>query len=232
MMKFVYLYIILSCSVIWAAANPGEANNSEIGYFSGRVSSYSNEARIVKFKVNFDNVKYLNKLDKVEFWAQHQTLNRCEAIVLGKSSEYILVKIPKFDECLMKAPFTAGRYYYFYSQDLINNIAMGKDLIEVLLKKRLALQGKIQRNDRMIDTYVQKFDAVNNRYEILQKKLQKEWKEELAKLEQDQTDILRNNEGLKIRLNEVNHKLEQYRVDDKNLTEDRWSLDPNYYYLK
>lgn len=209
-----------------------EMKVNELGHFSGRVSSYSRQARIVKFRVEFDNVKYLNKLDKVEFWAQHQSQVKCDAIILGKSSDYILLKVPKYDSCEITAPFTAGRYYYFFSQDLLNNIAMGKDLIEILTKKRLALQSKVSRNGKIVDTYPQRMDAVNNRYEVLQKKLQKEWREEIAKLEQDQTEILRNTEGLKIRLNEVNHKLEQYRIEDGNLSEDRWSLDPNYYYLK
>lgn len=227
-LKIIALIFIMLNS--YAALNEMKAN--ELGHFSGRVSSYSKEARIVKFRVEFDNVKYLNKLDKVEFWAQHQSQVKCDAIVLGKSSDYVLLKVPKYDSCEITAPFTAGRYYFFFSQDLLNNIAMGKDLIEILTKKRLALQAKVQRNGKIVGTYPQRIDAVNNRYEVLQKKLQKEWREELAKLEQDQTEILRNTEGLQIRLNEVNHKLEQYRVEDGNLSEDRWSLDPNHYYLK
>ena len=34
------------------------------------------------------------------------------------------------------------------------------------------------------------------------------------------------------RLNELEHKLQQYRVHDENLTEDRWSLDPKLYFKK
>ncbi len=226
--------IITTCLIVfinfsvWAKLSSPE----NLGHFAGRVSSYSEEARLVKFKVDFDNVKYLNKLDKVEFWTQHQKQARCEGIVLGRSSEYVLLKVPKYVNCTKLTTFTVGRYYYFQSQDLVNNITMGKELVEILAKKRLALNSKIKRNGKVISTYMQRVDGVNTRYEILQKKLQAEWREELAKLEDDQTEIQRNNEGLKIRLNEVQHKLEQYRVEDENLSIDRWSLDPNYYYLK
>jgi len=79
---------------------------------------------------------------------------------------------------------------------------------------------------------LQRVDSLNTRYEILRKKLLAEWKEELSKLEYDQQELVRNNEGLKVRLNEVDHKLEKYRVRDENLSLDRWSLDPKYYYLK
>jgi predicted nuclease with TOPRIM domain len=109
---------------------------------------------------------------------------------------------------------------------------MGKELIEILVKKRLALRSKISRNHKLVDTYVQRVDSLNTRYEVLRNKLLAEWKEELAKLEYDQQELVRNNEGLKIRLNEVDHKLEKYRVKDENLVMDRWSLDPKYYYLK
>lgn len=202
------------------------------GYFSGRVSSISEEARILRFKVDFDNVKYINKMDAVEFWAQHQETFKCKAFVLGRSSTHILLKVPKFSNCNDVSPFAIGRYYYFHSKDLENNIAMGKELIEILVKKRLALQSKIARNSKIVDTYLQRVDSLNTRYEILRKKLLAEWKEELSKLEYDQQELVRNNEGLKVRLNEVDHKLEKYRVRDENLSLDRWSLDPKYYYLK
>ncbi|OIQ16730.1 MAG: hypothetical protein BM556_13795 [Bacteriovorax sp. MedPE-SWde] len=202
------------------------------GKFSGRVSSISKEAKILRFKVDFENIKYINKMDEVEFWAQHQESFRCRAIVLGRSSSHILLKVPKFDNCNDVSSFIVGRYFYFYSKDLINNISMGKELIEILVKKRLALHGKISRNDKVVETYMQRVDGLNTRYEILRKKLLAEWKEELAKLEYDHQEVVRNNEGLKIRLNEVHHKLEKYRVKDENLVLDRWSLDPDYYYLK
>jgi len=217
------LSILLSFSVY---------SKNKSGYFSGRVSSISAEAKILRFKVDFDNVKYINKMDSVEFWGQHQETYKCKAYVLGRSSTHILLKAPKFSSCNEVSPFAVGRYYYFHSKDLENNIIMGKELIEILVKKRLALQSKISRNGKLVDTYVQRVDSLNTRYEILRKKLLAEWKEELAKLEYDQQELVRNNEGLKIRLNEVDHKLEKYRVKDENLVLDRWALDPKYYYLK
>lgn len=207
-------------------------SSDKTGFFSGRVSSISREARILRFKADFDNIKYLNKMDAVEFWAQHQETFKCRAFVLGRSSTHILLKVPKFSSCDDVSPFAIGRYYYFYSKDLVNNIVMGKELIEILVKKRLALRSKISRNVKLVDTYVQRVDSLNTRYEVLRNKLLAEWKEELAKLEYDQQELVRNNEGLKIRLNEVDHKLEKYRVKDDNLVMDRWSLDPKYYYLK
>ena len=125
-----------------------------------------------------------------------------------------------------------GRYFRISSIDLKNNINTAKKLTEILLKKRLALQSKIGRNDKLIATYLQRVEATNNRYEILRRKLEAEWRDELTRLEEDHLEIVRNNDGLKIRLNETNHKLEVYQVEDTNLVKDRWSLDPNIYITK
>ena len=34
------------------------------------------------------------------------------------------------------------------------------------------------------------------------------------------------------RLSELEHKLQKYRIEDENLKEDRWSLDPKLYFKK
>jgi hypothetical protein len=206
--------------------------NERYGYFSARVSSFSDDARIVRFKTDFKNIKYVNKLDQLEFWAQHKSDFKCRAIVLGRSSNHLLVKVSEYRKCSTVSAFTEGRPFFFYSKDLVNNIAMGQELVEILAKKRYALQGKVNKNKEKLLIYEQKVEAVNSRYEVLRKKLMLEWRNELSKLENDQIELVRNNEGLKIRLNEVAHKLEKYKIEDTNFVEDRWSLDPNYYYLK
>lgn len=223
---FILISLLITCSFSFAKIKDSQ------GYFSGRVSSFNEESKLVRFKVNFDNIKYLNKMDEIELWVQHQDNFKCTGIIVGRSSNYILVKIPKYKDCDDLSTFSIGRYYYFFSRDLVNNVAMGQELIKVLLKKRLALLGKVGKNEKLIETYMQRVDAVNSRYDILKRKLLAEWKDELARIEDDQQELVRNNEGLKIRLNEVNHKLEKYRVEDENLKLDRWALDPNYYYLK
>lgn len=119
-----------------------------------------------------------------------------------------------------------------FSQDLVNNLLMGEELVEILLKKRLAIHGRLSREQKQLDTYMEKVNAVNNRYEILRAKLMSEWQRELGDLQEDQTSNLRNYEGLKARLNEIDKKLEVYRIKDQNLVTDRWALDPELYYEK
>lgn len=204
----------------------------ELGHFAGRVSHIEPKARLVRFKMDFDNIKYVNRLDEVQLWGLHREDSKCRAIVMARTSDYLLVRIPKFDECNRHSTFATGRYYNFFSQDLVNNVAMGNELIEILAKKRLALLSKVNRNKQDLVTYTQRVETLNSRYDVLRQKLEKEWRDELRRLEEDQQQLVRNTEGLQSRLNEVDFKLQQYRIESKNLKEDRWSLDPKNYVLK
>jgi hypothetical protein len=198
----------------------------QIGLFSGRVSKVNRSAEMVRVRVQFDNMKFLNKNDKIEFWLDHNPSRRCEAGIMGKTNDYLLVKIPSFSLCNRKVPFMAGSYIKIFSQDLINNIKVAQDLVELLLKKRMAIESQLNRSEKELDVYVERSESVNKRYQVLRAKLENEWQKELTDLENDKSVSLRNYNDLLIRKGEVDHKLEQYRISDKNLELDRWSLDP------
>ncbi|MDD0852448.1 hypothetical protein HBN50_05030 [Halobacteriovorax sp. GB3] len=202
------------------------------GYFSGRISSFQVEAGLLKIKADFPNIKYVNKKDVVEFWNQQANLRRCRSYVAGRTSDYILLKIPNPYECSKSVSLDRGVYLNFFSQDLVNNLKMGKEVVEILLKKRLALKSKLSHVQRDLDSHIEKVNAVNSRYEVLRQKLLLEWKKEIQSLEEDRVNSMRNYKGIEIRLDEVSHKLEKYRVEDENLKADRWSLDPRLYYKK
>lgn len=202
---------------------------SESGEFSGRISHTNSDAGLIRLKVDFDNVKYLNRKDRIDLWDEGRTNTKCSAYVVGKSNDYLLLRTPQFRQCERTLSLPKGTYMRAYSQDLANNITMGKELIDILLKKRTALHGKLSREKQKIETYTDKVEAVNSRYELLRQKLMAEWQKELGDLEEDQTVHLRNFENLKTRLDQVDKKLERYQIKDKNLETDRWALDPKLY---
>ncbi|WP_127717762.1 hypothetical protein [Halobacteriovorax sp. HLS] len=205
---------------------------SDTGSFAGRVSRITSEANLVRVKVDFDNVKYLNKKDRVEFWEEHNPNFHCKAYVAGKSSDYLLLKVPNIEDCLRQLSLGYGMYLNFFSKDLENNIKMGRQLMEILVKKRLAIQGKMMQRRKQLDAHIEKSDAINQRYKVLRDKLEAQWRDELALLEEDRIVALRNYKGLEVRLNEIDFKLEKYRITDENLSMDRWSLDPRLFFKK
>ena len=68
---------------------------------------------------------------------------------------------------------------HFESEDLQETVKIAKELIEILQKKRLAMQAKKDRHQKDLTGHVEKVDAVNQRYEILRQKLEIEWQKEL-----------------------------------------------------
>ncbi len=203
--------------------------STDKGEFSGWVSKVNNLAKLVRFKVVFDNLKYLNKGDSLVFWNEYKTKRRCQGYVVGKSVKYILVRVKNYTHCKKEVNLVPGSYTHFYSQDLVNNLRMGQELVKILLKKHLALKGKLNRYQRSLDSYLDKMAAVNSRYQVLREKLEKEWREEIAALEEDRLRLLTEYERTKTRLDDVSFKLEKYHIADDNFTLDRWSLDPKEY---
>lgn len=204
----------------------------DIAIFSGRVSRINFKADLLRIKIDFGNVKYLNSKDKVEFWDERDSNKRCKAYLVGKSNDYLLFKVPSINFCKTKVFLSVGAYLKFYSVDLFNNIKMGKSLIDILLKKRLALSGKLRREQKSLDSFIEKVNSVNARYQILRDKLEAEWRDQIASLEEDKTTSLRNYKDLEIRLEDLDKKLQRYSIEDKNLKLDRWALDPRLYFKK
>ncbi|MCR9204064.1 MAG: hypothetical protein NXH75_05780 [Halobacteriovoraceae bacterium] len=177
-------------------------------------------------------MKYLNKRDKLEFWDERGPQLKCKAYVIGKSNEYLLLKVPEFDYCKRFIYIAEGGYVQAFSQDLVNNLKMGKELVKILLKKRLALNSRLLRNQKDLDNHIEKVNAANLRYKVLRDKLEAEWREELGNLEEDRLTAYRNYKDLEGRILDIDNKLEKYRIEDRNLKDDRWSLDPRLYFPK
>jgi len=214
---------------IFAASNKVSKSN---GIFSARISRVNDKASLLRLKVDFANMKYLNKKDKVEFWDERGSDVKCKAYIVGKSNDYLLMKIPEYQYCKKFIFITEGAYIQLFSQDLVNNLAMGKELVDILLKKKIALSSKMLRNKKSLDSHIESVNAVNLRYKVLRDKLEAEWREELASLEEDRLISFRNYKDVEGQLLEIDDKLEKYRIEDKNLKEDRWALDPRLYFNK
>ncbi|MFZ4713937.1 MAG: hypothetical protein ACOYL6_09510 [Bacteriovoracaceae bacterium] len=200
--------------------------------FGGRVSALNNIGALLRVKVTFKNMKFLNKRDKVEFWSETTPSNRCTSYVVAKSSDYVLLKVPNYDLCVEKVHLTTGSYLYFESIDLEKNLKIAQELVDIILKKQLALSARLLSNKRDLDTYPDKVEGVNKRYQVLREKLELEWRKEISDLETDKNQTLKVFQDTQARLDDVNHKLEQYRVYDSNLELDRWALDKKLYYKK
>ncbi|MBY0413124.1 MAG: hypothetical protein K2Q18_03115 [Bdellovibrionales bacterium] len=208
------------------------AKLSEDGFFSGRISKINRDISVVRIKVDFDNVKYINVKDKIEFWDEKNSTLKCKGYVLGRTSDYLLLRLPDITYCERSLLFTTGAYFKFFSEDLKNNVSMGREVVSILLKKRMAVQGQLEARNKELTVHMERVNAINARYQTLREKLDQEWQKEIHGLDEDRTFSLRSYKDLERRRDEIDQKLEQYKLKDENLTLDRWSLDSNLYFKK
>lgn len=200
--------------------------------FAGRISRLNRDARLMRIRSDYKNAKFLQKRDRIEFWNETYPERRCKAYIEARSNRYLLMKVPHYEKCLVKVRASVGTYLHFYSEDLESNLKTAKDLMIILNKKREALKARLSRYEKEMTSYVEKVDSVNKRYEILRQKMELEWQQELSALEEDKTKSFLNYKHSETRLNELDHKIQKYRVQDQSLYEDRWSLDPKLYLKK
>ena len=231
-MRIILLFISLFITFSSHADVKIKKMKDDLSVFAGRVSKISEKSSLVRVKVDFVNFKFLNKKDKVEFWLESSPKHRCVSYVIGKSNEYMLLRVPYFSECVRKVGVTVGSYLHFRSNDLARTLEIAEELLQVLLKKRLALHSRLSRTKKDLDAHIEKVDAVNRRYEVLRDKLDLEHQQELMALEDDKTQRWKVFKDTQASLDSLDYKLEQYRIGDHNLKLDRWSLDPRLYRRK
>ena len=231
-MKFFVLILLISFSYsqhLFALPYKFDGSSAK---FSARISKLNKAAKLVRLKIDFENAKFLSKNDRIELWNPSFPEKKCLGYLEGRSSRYLLVKLPKYSRCKLNVYFTTGSYLHLYSPSLEISLSTAKELIEILHKKRLAMAARKKRYEKKISGFAEKIDVTNKRYELLREKLELEWQKELALLKQDKVKSYSLFKNAEDKIHDIDFKLEQYRIRDQSLIEDRWSLDSNLYIKK
>ena len=227
-MKALTIALSLSCS-LWIKA---QGEREKHAFFRARVAKVGPRGEWIRVRVDFENAKFLNKGNGVEFWHEANDANRCRGSILARTTDHLLVDIGDADLCQRNQGLGVGVYLMFYSEDMKANMATGANLTDILLKKKIVVSGRIRRGREQLDAYIEKVNAVNERYDILRKKLESEWQGQLQALEEDRMALLKEHGTTQRELDEVNLKLERYNIEEDNFSLDRWALDPRLYYKR
>ncbi len=231
-MKYSFLIVILLLSYIQTSGLPLK-RAEKYAFFGGRVSKFNRKTGLIYFRLDFENRKYLNTDDVVTFWNEGIDVRKCQGRIIGRTSEYLLVKIlGNHYRCSASIGLAVGSYLKFHSEDMINNMTMGMELVKILLKKKTAVSGKALKAKENLDAHIEKVNSVNERYDILRKKLETEWQNQLHSLEEDRLTMLQEYKNTQKNLDDINAKLALYKIDEDNFSLDRWALDPKLYFKK
>jgi len=220
-MKVLILFIL--CSGLMAIVDLPK------GSFKARVSRVNIKANMVRLRTDFQNRKYLNKNDIISLFNGYNRNKKCKGYVLGKTNKYFLFKIPNLARCGVEVKMTTGGVVYVQSDDLRKNLEKGQAVVDVLLKKKMAMRFKKQNRQKALESYIDRVAVVNARYKNLRQKLDMEWKKEITDLEEDKSMTLREYKSYELELEDVNEKLQQYKIYSKQDLDGRWALDKEIY---
>jgi len=224
---------LICCLFISLSIFAQEYKQDEDSYsFEARVVATNDEGQLLRLKTSFDNSKFLTDRDFVILSRQQHQSTECLGKMVGRSPDYILIKLTEYASCQRAIGFSEGSLVSISSEDLKKNIQAAKTLIEVLLKKRLALRSKIGRVRNQLKVRDQRVGGIQHKYQQLIRDLERKRDVELGDLTSEFVSEESELQELKIRLNETIFKIEKYKVNDHNLKEDRWSLDAFIYNKK
>ncbi len=152
-MKYIFVFITIFVMPVFGEEFP--IGNSE-SVFPGRISRINDIAKLLRFKIDFENAKFLIKNDRIEIWNPSSPRKRCLGYLKGRTPEYLLVKVPNIKKCQRSVFFSVGSYLHMYSPNLDNNLKTAKDLVVILTRKRTALDARKSRYEKSISSYVEK----------------------------------------------------------------------------
>tara|TARA_B100000925_G_scaffold291844_2_gene281861 strand:+ start:155 stop:856 length:702 start_codon:yes stop_codon:yes gene_type:complete len=218
------LYMVLKSIIILIFTFP-TIGFADLSKFKARLYSVKKEVHLLKFRVNFPNARFLTPGTSVKFRTNIGLNYYCDGVVLSKSVNHFLLKVPHIENCSRYQNLSLGINADFISTDLEKNIISAQELINVLNKKRLAIFGKLKRVKKRLTTFVERESAVNFRYDTLSSKLEAERQEALLALESEKIMDTQNFKNFSSKLDEIDFKLEKYRIHDTNDVDERWSLD-------
>ena len=193
--------------------------------FKARLYSVKKEVHLLKFRVDFPNARFLTPGTAVKFRTNLNLDYFCDGVILSKSVNHFLLKVPHIENCSRYQNLSLGINANFISEDLEKNIISTRELISILNKKRMALFGKLKRVKKRLATFVERVSATNTRYDTLSDKLEAERQEALLALESEKIMDTQNFKNFSSKLDEIDFKLEKYRIHDTNNVDERWSLD-------
>jgi len=229
-MRWTFLSLIMF--LLFSSAVLGKR---DLSMFSGRILSTDFQTGFVKIRHNFSNGRFLNKGTRISVWGPdtaYNPKNSCSAIIVGKSPDYLLLRVKQILACKRIVNFSGGQAISLRSESLVENINTAKELRIILNKKRLALASRVKNLKDLIDGYPERVNSINTKYDTLIQKLNLEWKQAIQQAEEERVYNEQEYRNYVMRLDEIDFKMEKYHIEDNNLYTDRWSLDPSLYLKK
>ena len=126
--------------IVFSLLSTVAVGKRDLSLFSGRILSTDFQMGFVKIRHNFSNGRFLNKGTRISIWGPdtpYNPKNSCPGIIVGKSPDYLLLRIKQITTCKRVINFSGGQSISLKSESLVENINTAKELRIILNKKIL-----------------------------------------------------------------------------------------------
>ena len=192
--------------------------------FRGRVSRIHKRLKLVRVFSEFPNLKFLKKGDEVFFWYPEEKKKICRSRVFAKGVSHVLLKVPYLQDCLYQLTFTVGSTLSFQSKQFERTLKMVKEVKKILLKKRLALFGQLERTKKELSQYMKKVEVLERDHNLHRQSLERKFKKKMSRLQTFHNNQLKVYKNLIKNMEDIDHKLYLYEVHPNRASKDAWSL--------
>ncbi len=210
-----------------------KANNSvmnpKVDYqsFSGRVTDKDKTGRVLKVKVENNNVKFFKAGDEVSFNINTKDTDLpCRANVRSVEDFYFIIYVKNFANCYSEDKyFPRGVILNFHSPTLAMRVFEASKYREILLLKKDGFLTQLNNINNYLWGYKQEKIRVAAQYDEKINELKRQKRlaiDGLLKLKQEK--ILLQSE-LQSKLNTLDGSLQFYRVERQEYLLDRWNMD-------
>ena len=117
--------------IVFSLFSSAVSGKRDLSMFSGRILSSDFQTGFVKIRHNFSNGRFLNKGTRISVWGPdtaYNPKNSCSAIIVGKSPDYLLLRIKPILACPRIVNFCGGQAISWWSESLVENINTAKEL--------------------------------------------------------------------------------------------------------
>lgn len=230
MKSSILIFLFLFHLPLFGLAPIGEEGKN--ARFKGRIIRIDEAAQLMRVHVELDRMRFLARGDRVSFWFERDERQVCQGVLKGRTNEYLLFKVPNLLGCREHVPLWMGVFLHFESNDLDKNITSAQELITILLTKRKGLKGRLEVHERALQQLLDEVEDLDVKHNYLREQLGAEKNAELGALHQTHQRRMGEYQQVRQRLHDVIFELERFRVEESNLSWDRWSLDESKHFKK
>jgi hypothetical protein len=208
-------------------------NNSQIdeninyAQFTGRVTDRDNAGKIIKVKVENNNIKFFRTGDRVNFRILNSKLVRkCRGYVRSIEDFYFVMFVDDLNYCRgTKEYFRRGTIITMNSEVLAQRVYEASKFREMLLLKKDDFLKQLNGINNELHNFDEKYVMVAAEFDRQMTAIQKEKRLALDKLVQERKQKVKLQASLMGELNNLDQNLKYYRVERQELLMDRWSMD-------